>query len=617
MKILGISGFENSIPFKKAHWPGLEEHEYRISQGHDSAAALFVEGELVAAAAEERFNRKKHSGDFPVGAISYCLAEAGVALREVDEIVHSFDYQPYRNVYSLDPITSALYRDVFSREAVLAQVSGHLDGFPGDRVRHVNHHLAHAASAYLCSGWEECLVLVVDGMGEVNSASVYHAHHGQLERLCEMPIRDSIGILYSLVTMHLGFNFNADEYKVMGLAPYGNPARFRSFFESAAELCKNGTVRIPLFHRNQSREDRENYRATRKYLTDHLIPPRGPHEGITDAHRDVAAALQEWLDRAMLHICGHFGKRTGLRQLALAGGVALNCTANKKLSQLDMFEDIFVQPAAADDGSALGAAAFRAAQNGEIHNARIPVPFYGPAHSPSKIEEALKEFPDRIEVMRYASLADTCAEAARLIAEGHVLGWYRGRMEFGPRALGNRSILADPGHPEMRDRINAMVKMREAFRPFAPAVTLREAPRWFEIVPGKEMPYMITAVDVRKECRSQLPAVTHVDGSARLQTVSAAGNKEFHALLEAVGKTTGREMVLNTSFNVKGQPIVDTPQQAIETFLNTGIEFLFLENTLVCRRDEIPRFLGSQSVGTCTEPVGARRSATLVRASDR
>src|SRR5882762_123037 len=333
MKTLGISGFEDSIPFKRAHWPLLDEREYRISQGHDSAAALFIDGELIAAAAEERFSRKKHSGDFPVGAISYCLSEAGISLSDVDEIAHNFDYQPYRGLYSLDPISSEIYRDVFSREAVLAQVSRHLDGYPADRVRHVNHHFAHAASAYFCSGWEECLVLVVDGMGEFNSTSVYHAHQGNLEKLCEMPIRDSIGILYSVVTLHLGFDFNADEYKIMGLAPYGDRERFRSFFESAVEPRENGTMRIPLLHRNQSREDRENYLATRKYLTDHLVAPRNPNEEIVGIHRDVAAALQDCLDRVMLHICGQFGRRTGLRRLALAGGVALNCTANGKLLQ--------------------------------------------------------------------------------------------------------------------------------------------------------------------------------------------------------------------------------------------------------------------------------------------
>src|SRR6266705_523256 len=318
MIVLGISGFEKSIPFKKAHWPNLEEREYRISQGHDSAAALFIDGELIAAAAEERFSRKKHTGDFPIGAISYCLAEGGVTLGDVDEIVHSFDFAPHRAVYSFDPVTAALYRDVYSREAVLAQVTRRLDGYPIDRVGHVDHHLAHAASAYFCSGWDECLVVVVDGMGEVQSASVYHAHDGKVEKLREVSARDSIGILYSVVTLHLGFDFNADEYKIMGLAPYGNPARFRPFFEQAVELREDGTIRIPLLHLNRSRDDRENHLATRRYLAEHLVPPRNPNNEILDVHRDIAASLQECLDRVMLHICKHFGTSTGLRRLALA-----------------------------------------------------------------------------------------------------------------------------------------------------------------------------------------------------------------------------------------------------------------------------------------------------------
>lgn len=584
MKVLGISGFEKSIPFKKAHWPNLEDREYRISQGHDSAAVLFIDGELVAAAAEERFSRRKHTGDFPIGAISYCLREAGIALGDVDEVVHSFDFRPYRTIHSFDPLTAALYKEVYSREAVLAQVARYLDGYPAERVYHVDHHLAHAASAYFSSGWEECLVLVVDGMGEVQSATAYHARDSKLQKLQEIPARDSIGILYSVLTLHLGFDFNADEYKIMGLAPYGNPACFRSFFEQAVELREDGTIRIPLLRLNRTRDERENYLATRKHLSEHLIKPRNLNDEITDDHRNVAAALQECLDRVMLHLGKHFGERTGLRRLALAGGVALNCTANGKLLEAGLFDDIFVQPAAGDDGSALGAAAFRSAENGGIRNVRIPVPFYGPAHTRSQVEEALREFDSQIEIRSFESLADTCAQAAGLIADGRVIGWYRGRMEFGPRALGHRSILADPGHPEMRDRINAMVKMREAFRPFAPAVTVGEAGKWFDVPAGAEFPYMITTVTVRPEHRGHLPSITHVDGSARLQTVSASDNREFHALLEAVGKTTGREMVLNTSFNVKGQPMVNTPREAIETFLNTGIDFLFLEEILVARR---------------------------------
>jgi len=584
MNVLGISGFENSVPFKRAQWPGLEEREYRISQGHDAAAALVIDGVPVAAAAEERFDRRKHSARFPSAAIRYCLSEAGLDVKDIDEIAHGFDYSPYRAIYSADPVTARLYREVFSREALLSLVNRDIPGFPRERVHHVNHHLAHAASTYLTSGWDECLVVVADAMGEAHGVSVFHGHSGILDKLRDMPAQDSIGIFYSLVTLHLGFEFNSDEYKVMGLAPYGDRERFRSFFEGAVQLCPDGSIGIPVLRLNRMREEREHYTATRKCLESDLIPARRPEDDITDTHRDAAAALQDCLDKVMLHICGHFAAATGLRRLALTGGVALNCTANGRLMRSGLFDEIYVQPAAGDDGTALGAALFRASQAGKVQNVRLPTPFYGPAPAMGEIEAALAQFESIIEVRRYETTAEACHEAARLIAEGRVIAWYRGRMEFGPRALGHRSILADPGRPEMRDRINAIVKMREAFRPFAPAVTLEQVDVWFDVSPMTELPYMTTIVDVREEHRSQLPAITHINGSARVQTVSSKDNREFHTLLQAVGRITGREMVLNTSFNVKGQPIVNTPQEALSTFLGTGIEFLFLENVLVMRR---------------------------------
>ncbi len=579
MNLLGISGFENSVPFKKAHWPGLDEREYRISQGHDAAAALIVDGKIAAAAAEERFDRRKHSAHFPIRAIRYCLAQAGLAIEDVDEIVHAFDYSPHRKVFSLDPVSTDLYENVFSRQALLRLIDRDLPCFPPQRVHHLNHHLAHAASAYFTSGWDQCLAIVVDGMGETQSATVYRARGGKLEKIHEISANDSIGILYSLVTLHLGFDFNSDEYKIMGLAPYGDPTRFRAFFEQAVQLTPEGSIRIPALRLNRTREERERYTATRLHLARNLAPERRPDGEIEDVHRDIAAALQECLDRAMLHLCGSFAKTTGLRNLALSGGVALNCTANGRLMRSGLFDEIYIQPAAGDDGAALGAALYRAALAGEVRKARMPAPFLGPAHS---ITCAAAD----LEVHCHATLEQACAAAARLIADGRVIAWYRGRMEFGPRALGNRSILADPSRPEMRDRINAMVKMREAFRPFAPAVTVEEVSRWFDAAPLASYPYMIATVDVRERYRSQLPAITHVNGSARVQTVSAGDNPEFHALLRAVGRFTGREMVLNTSFNVKGQPIVNTPHEAVETFLRTGIEYLFLENAQICRRSE-------------------------------
>lgn len=586
MQIIGISGIDNAMRFKRAHWPGLDVREYRISQGHDSAAALVMDGEIIAAAAEERFNLRKHSGDFPANAIRYCLSAGSAAIEDIDEIAHAFDYSPYEEIFSLNPITAKLYKDVFSKSALLDAVKRSFPGFPLERVHQVGHHLAHAASAYFTSGWKDCLVVVIDGMGEAQSATVYYADDGKLQKIREISANDSIGILYSLVTLHLGFDFNADEYKIMGLAPYGDPERFRAFFEDAVEMRSDGSIRIALLHCNRTRDERENYLATRKLLSEKLIPERGPREEITDVHRDVAASLQDCLNRTILHICTHFAKSTGVRKLALAGGVALNCTANGKLMRSGAFDEIYIQPAAGDDGAALGAALYRASLGKKVTNRRMPVPLYGPTACPECTEVALTAFSDQIGVIRFNSLEDTCAVAAKLIAEGRVVAWYRGRMEFGPRALGNRSILADPGHPEMRDRINSMVKKREAFRPFAPATSIEQVHVWFDVPPLTELPYMIATVYVREQYRPQLPAITHVDGTARVQTVSTTDNYDFHTLLRAVGQTTGREMVLNTSFNVKGQPIVNTPRQAIETYLGTGIEFLFVENVLISRRHQ-------------------------------
>jgi len=581
MKILGISGLEQAMPFKRKHWPLLDEREYRISQGHDAAAALVCDGEIIAATEEERFDRRKQSAHFPVQAISWCLEKAGLRLQDIDAIAHGFDYAPYREIYSLDPVSKEFYDTVLSPEALGQLVRRDLKGFPLDRVHHVPHHVAHAASAYYTSGWDDCLVVVVDAMGESHGTSIFTGHDGHLQRVAAFSAQDSMGIFYSLITLHLGFDFNSDEYKIMGLAPYGDPARFRDFFTKEVALRDDGSIRIPMLRLNKTRDERENYLATRDYLQKNLVPSRFSTAEITDVHRDLAAALQEHLNKVLLHVCGHFGKSTGQKHLALAGGVALNCTANGHLLRSGFFDDLYVQPASGDDGTALGAALHHAAEGGDISKRRMAVPFLGPSYGDKAVQQALTSFAGEIAVKKFGSMEETCDAAGDLIGQGRVLAWYRGRMEFGPRALGNRSILADPGHPEMRDRINAMVKKREAFRPFAPAVSQEEVDKWFDVPSGARLPYMITIVDVREKWRNALPAITHVNGSARVQTVSAEDNPAFHRLLQAVGKKTGRQMVLNTSFNVKGQPIVNTPTEAIETFLGTGIDCLFLENHLV------------------------------------
>lgn len=416
----------------------------------------------------------------------------------------------------------------------------------------MDHHLAHAASAYYTSGWPECLVIVIDGMGEAYGASVYLAKDGRLTPVHRIAAADSMGILYSIVTLHLGFDFNSDEYKVMGLAPYGNPGRHGDFFARAVQLREDGGWDIPLLRRDRTAEERQRHGGVREYLTEHLIPPREPESEIRPEHEDVAAGLQASLNQAVVHLCQHFGRRLGQTRLALAGGVALNSTANACLLRTRAFDEIYVQPAAADDGSALGAALARSAAAGEVLNVRSPTPFYGPSSPESETRAALKHFDAQLGVAWLGSLDETCEAAADLIADGKVVGWHRGRMEFGPRALGHRSILADPGRPGIRARVNASVKLREAFRPFAPAVSIEQAREFFDLEPGLELPYMNVNVDVRPAYRAVLPAVTHVDGSGRLQTVSARDNRAFHSLLRAVGRRTGREIVLNTSFNVRG-----------------------------------------------------------------
>jgi carbamoyltransferase len=574
------------MPFKKREWPGKEIREYRMVQGQDSSAALLIDGEVVAAGAEERFDRQKHSAAFPIGAIRYCLEEAGIGVDDLDLVAHNFDYSRYKPLYSLGDLGRRRYAGVYGREALISQVKEHLPelGDPDKKVRCVEHHLAHAASAYYPSGWDQCLVVVIDGMGEGHSATVWLGQDGLLNPLHRISASHSLGILYSLITFHLGFDFNSDEYKIMGLAPYGDPDRYRSFFERTVVLGEQGDLTIPLLSLNRTPEEREFYLATRRHLADNLIPTRAPDEDLTQDHRDVAAALQDCLNRSIHHICAHFARATGQRRLAMAGGVALNCTANGQLLASGLFDEIFVQPAAADDGTAVGAALACAASRGAARIERMKLPYWGPSYSQKRVDAAVDGRSDDLAVERFDGIEQTARSAARQIADGAVVGWYRGRMEFGPRALGNRSILANPADPGMRDRVNAMVKKREAFRPFAPAVSLAECSKWFNVPEGVELPYMVVIVEVRPQHRQGLPAVTHVNGTARVQTVAPGGNPDFHRLLVEVGRETGKEMVLNTSFNVKGQAIVDTPEQAIETFLATDIDMLYLGDTLVRRR---------------------------------
>ena len=367
----------------------------------------------------------------------------------------------------------------------------------------------------------------------------------------------------------------------MGLASYGDPERYRGFFDQEVQFREDGSLHIPLLNLNKTAEELETYSRSRRYIANNLIAPRLPDSPLSQEHKDVAAALQACLNRVMLHICEHFSKITGITRLAMAGGVALNCTANRSLRESKILRAVYIQPAAGDDGASLGAALASASHHGNVPNRKMPSAYLGPRSRENTIEQLLANSTEDVDYQRFESFEDQCQEAARLISEGRIIAWHRGRMEFGPRALGNRSILADPSRPDMQDRINALIKKRESFRPFAPAVTLEQAHKWFDIEEGTELPYMLFTVQVREEHRIELPAITHVDGSARIQTVSADGNNDFHLLLKKVGELTGREIVLNTSFNIQGQPIVNTPQEAVATLVRSGIDALFLESWMV------------------------------------
>ncbi|MDC6167146.1 carbamoyltransferase family protein [Paucibacter sp. XJ19-41] len=583
MNVIGISGLTHAVPFQRRAQPGLDEREYRLTQGHDSAAVLVRDGEVVAAAAQERFCGVTHTGEFPADAIRYCLKEGGIDIHDVDEVVHGFDYTRLEQLLSIGEHGAQFYREVLSRDAQLDAVKKAFPGFDSRRFVQMDHHLSHAASVYYTSGWSDCLVMVIDAQGEAVSASAYEGRDGRLRELGHVSASDSVGILYSLVTFHLGFDFNADEYKIMGLAPYGDPERFKGFFERELRLLDDGGIDIPMLKLNKTPEERMRYLGSRAYLAEHLLPARLPAGEVGQVHSDVAAALQQRLEQAVFHLCRYYQALTGHRRLAYAGGVALNCSASGALRRSGLFDEVHVGPASGDDGCAMGAALHRASLCRPLAVRRLSTPYRGPSSSAQDIENALAQFGDRIEVQRFDSLAQTCAAASACIAAGEVISWFRGRMEFGARALGNRSILADPRHPDMRERINRAVKKREAFRPFAPAVLREEAATWFELEPQAELPYMTMVARVREPWRAHFPAITHVDGTARVQTVEGSGNAAFHALLLAVRERTGCGMVLNTSFNVKGQPIVPTASEAIATFLNTGIDALFIEDFLVTR----------------------------------
>ncbi len=594
MKVLGYNG-------------GLDGYPSLFNTGHDAAAALVIDGRVVAAAEEERFSREKHSGKFPEQAIAYCLREAGLrSVTELDLVTYNYSYplmfdmqKLHQNAARLSGVERLALRTALgamqavnrycrydnrrSQQVFEQKLGVRLDD---QRYQVVPHHLCHAASAFYDSPFSRALCLTLDAEGESASSVALQASGTELRVLAETFAPNSLGYLYSFITAFLGFEQH-DEYKVMGLAPYGDPAVYRAYFEQVVQTAASGDFAVDpgLLLRLMLRDALcPPGRLYPRSLTGALGPARRSEEQVVQRHMDIAAALQEAVERVVLRRLAHLRRTTGERNLCLAGGVALNCSMNGKIARSGLFDHIFIHPAAHDAGTSVGAALY--GYHNLLGQPRVPAVrqqvYLGPPYEPDSVTRALQLYDGKI---RHSCPGNLYEQVAQAIADGKVVGWYRGRMEWGPRALGNRSILADARRDDMKDIVNHAVKMREGFRPFAPACLREHAAHWFDLSGlGGESPHMLFVVPVHPDKQSAIPAVTHVDGSARVQTVMAADNAPFHALLTAFYRLTGVPMVLNTSFNVKGEPIVNTPAEAIRCFLNTGIDLLVLDDFVVEKR---------------------------------
>jgi carbamoyltransferase len=547
---------------------------------HDSAAALIADGEVVAAAEEERFSRKKHDFDFPKNSISFCLEWAGMNSDSLDAVV--FYEKPltkfHRMVHNAalfepDSWKSFAHRLIRHRQEGIAvePVFRRVFGYTG-RFLFSEHHLSHGASSFFCSPFNRAAVVTIDGVGEMAATTIGRAEGPKYEILSELHYPNSLGLFYSAMTAFLGFEVNNDEYTVMGLAAYGQP-RFMQELGNVLHVEPDGRIRNNLEYFNYHRSDRRMFAPAMELL---LGPARVPGAETTQRHMDLAASVQSKLEEALSSILERAYRETKETNLCLAGGVALNGVANWRSFRSSPFQRIFVQPAAGDSGGAIGAAlqAYYQITGEEKSHFSMFSPYLGPEYSDTDISEAL-----RAHGSQYRRLEDDelFRFTAQKLADSQVVGWFQGRMEFGPRALGSRSILANPADPGMKDHINSCIKFREEFRPFAPAVPEEDADDFFDLH-GHSSPYMLLVPEAKTTAKKRIPAVIHVDNTARVQTVSSVISPRFHRLLGTFAEISGIPVVLNTSFNVKGEPIVCSPVDAIRCFSNTNIDVLVMNN---------------------------------------
>ena len=583
---------------------------------HDSAAALVVDGRIVAAAQEERFTRKKHDASFPSHAVQYCLAEAGLDVSQLDyaafyekplvkfeRLLETYLAFAPRGLRSFSLAMPQWLKDkLYVRRAFRRELGREFRG----NLLFTGHHEGHAASAFFPSPYDEAAILTLDGVGEWSTAALGRGEGNRIRLTHELRFPHSLGLLYSAFTYYCGFKVNSGEYKLMGLAPYGRPVYREAIERRLVDLKPDGSLRLNMKYFNYCQG------LTMTNGRFHQLfggPPREAEAELTERHMDLAASIQSVTEEAVLRMARTAHEQTGSKNLVMAGGVALNCVANGRLLGEGPFDSIWIQPAAGDAGGALGAALFvwhqllerpRQPTAGDAQQASL----LGPSFGAEEIERLLSW--QKVAFERFGDEGELVERVAELLAAGKVVGWFQGRMEFGPRALGARSILADPRAADMQAKLNLKIKFRESFRPFAPCVLKEAAQEWFDLPKGAESPYMLLVAPVaeprRREVpaeelqvmrgdpdlrrrvnvvRSQIPAVTHVDYSARVQTVDRDRNPRLHRLLEAFQRQTGCPVLVNTSFNVRGEPIVCTPQEAYRCFLATEMDVLVLGDFVV------------------------------------
>jgi carbamoyltransferase len=582
---------------------------------HDSAAALVVDGNIVAAAQEERFSRKKHDAGFPAHAVDYCLAQAGLTLEAIDYV--TFYDKPLLKFDRLIETYLAFAPSGFAsfRKAMPVWVKEKLfldrelrRGLPGKykrRILYGVHHLSHAASAFFPSPFEDAAVLTLDGVGEWATATYGHGRGNRITLTHELRFPHSLGLLYSAFTYFCGFRVNSGEYKLMGLAPYGEPCYVDRIAGKMVDVKDDGSVWMDMSYFNYCQG---LTMTSAKFAAAFDGPPRPPESPITQREMDIAASIQKVTEDAMLKAARHVHKQTRSRNLCLAGGVALNCVGNGRILREGPFENIWIQPAAGDAGGALGAALYvwyqlldnsrtAATCSDSMHGSRL-----GPAFTDQEVRSALDK-----AGAKYTMLPDDdslCERVAELMTKEMVIGWFQNRMEFGPRALGARSIIGDARSPALQSTMNVKIKFRESFRPFAPVVLKERVADYFEMAPGIDSPYMLLVAPVRDErrtdvsagaasgfdklkvVRSEIPAVTHVDYSARVQTIDRERDGRFYQLVKTFERMTGCPVIINTSFNIRGEPIVSTPAHAYRCFMATDMDVLVVERAVLLKSEQ-------------------------------